>query len=407
MSTRSLLFAIVLQPRLHDGTLDENSVVTPNIDINGSQSDRIDGGAIRGANLFHSFGEFNIGEGQKVYFTNPIGIENILSRVTGSNPSNILRTLGVLGNANLFLINPKGIVFGSNAQLDLGGSFVGTTANAIEFGNLGIFSASAPNAPGLLTVNRSALLFNSIAAQSITNSSTAPSEKLDPSEVFGLRQMTGLQVPDGKSLLLVGGNVSLDGGGLNALGGRVELGGVAERGTVGLNVDGNNLSLNFPEYVARADARLSNEAFVSVTGGGDIAVNARHLDIFKTSQLRAGIGLGLGTIGSQAGDITLNTTGAIAIGQGDANISNQSLGIGNAGDIKISTKSLFMTDGAKLVNIVEEEAEGNVGNISVQANDSVSLEGNSGIILTLRLLTLAIYKQVTETYPCKPIILCL
>lgn len=368
-----------------DDTLgSESSVVTPNIDINGSQSDRIDGGTIRGANLFHSFGEFNIGEGQKAYFTNPIGIENILSRVTGSDPSNIFGTLGVLGNANLFLINPNGIVFGSNAQLDLGGSFVGTTANAMEFDNLGIFSASTPNAPGLLTVNPSALLFNSIAAQSITNSSKAPLEKLDPSDVFGLRQMTGLQVPDGKSLLLVGGNVSLDGGGLNALGGRVELGGVVDRGTVGLNVDGNNLSLNFPEYVARADVRLSNEAFVSVTGGGggNIAVNARNLDIFKTSQLRAGIGLGLGTIGSQAGDITLNTTGAIAIGQGDANISNQSLGIGNAGDIKISTKSLFMTDGAKLVNVVEEEAEGAVGNISVQANDSVSLEGNSGIILT-------------------------
>lgn len=367
-----------------DSTLgSENSVVTPNIDINGSQSDRIDGGAIRGANLFHSFGEFNIGEGQKAYFTNPVGIENILSRVTGSNPSNILGTLGVLGNANLFLINPNGIVFGSNAQLDFGGSFVGTTANAIEFGDIGIFSASAPNAPTLLTVNPSALLFNSIAAQSIANSSKAPSEKLDPSDVFGLRQMTGLQVPDGKSLLLVGGNVNLDGGGLNALGGRVELGGVAEPGTVGLNVDGNNLSLSFPEFVERADVRLANEAFVSVTGGGggNIAVNARNVDL-TNSQLRAGIGLGLGTVGSQAGDITLNATGAIAIAQGDASISNQSLGIGNAGDIKIATRSLFMTDNAKLVNIVEEEAEGDVGNISVLAKDSVSLEGNSGIILT-------------------------
>lgn len=86
-----------------------------------------------------------------------------------SNPSNILGTLGVLGNANLFLINPNGIIFGQNANLDVRGSFVATTANAIGFGNQGFFSASAATAPQLLTVNPSAFFFNQIAAASITN----------------------------------------------------------------------------------------------------------------------------------------------------------------------------------------------------------------------------------------------
>lgn len=77
-----------------DGTLGaESSVVTP---LN-PQIDQISGGAIRGANLFHSFLEFNVGEGRGAYFTNPAGIENILSRVTGGKPSNILGTLGVSG----------------------------------------------------------------------------------------------------------------------------------------------------------------------------------------------------------------------------------------------------------------------------------------------------------------------
>ncbi|HBY75487.1 MAG TPA: hemagglutination activity domain protein, partial [Cyanobacteria bacterium UBA11148] len=58
----------------------ERSVITPNINIKGLSADRIDGGAIRGANLFHSFEQFNVGEGQRVYFANPAGIENILSR---------------------------------------------------------------------------------------------------------------------------------------------------------------------------------------------------------------------------------------------------------------------------------------------------------------------------------------
>ena len=65
-----------------DGTLGaESSVVTPNVDIKGLLGDRIDGGATRGANLFHSFSEFNVGDGGRVYFANPTGIQNILTRV--------------------------------------------------------------------------------------------------------------------------------------------------------------------------------------------------------------------------------------------------------------------------------------------------------------------------------------
>ncbi len=96
-----------------DNTLGaESSVVTPDV-IGGIESDRIDNGAIRGTNLFHSFEQFNIGAERGAYFTNLAGIENIFSRVTGVNSSEILGRLGVLGNANLFVINPRGIVFES------------------------------------------------------------------------------------------------------------------------------------------------------------------------------------------------------------------------------------------------------------------------------------------------------
>lgn len=131
----------------------ESSVITPNVNIKGSPGDRIDGGATRGANLFHSFSEFNVGDGGRVYFTNPAGIQNILTRVTGTNASNILGTLGVNGNANLFLINPNGIIFGQNARLDIPGSFVASTASAVNFGNGNQFSATNHRAPALLTIN--------------------------------------------------------------------------------------------------------------------------------------------------------------------------------------------------------------------------------------------------------------
>lgn len=137
-----------------DATLGaESSIITPNVNIKGSPANQIDGGATRGANLFHSFSEFNVSNGGRVYFANPTGIENILTRVTGNNASSTLGTLGVNGNANLFLINPNGIIFGENAKLDIPGSFFASTASAFNFGNGNQFSAANPEAPPLLTIN--------------------------------------------------------------------------------------------------------------------------------------------------------------------------------------------------------------------------------------------------------------
>ncbi|MEH2181599.1 MAG: filamentous hemagglutinin N-terminal domain-containing protein [Nostoc sp.] len=113
----------------------------------------MEGGAIRGANLFHSFQEFNVRDGRGAYFNNPAGIESIFSRVTGNNASNINGKLGVLGNANLFLLNPNGILFGPNASLDPNGSFLGSTANALKFGDGKEFSATNPTTPPLLSVS--------------------------------------------------------------------------------------------------------------------------------------------------------------------------------------------------------------------------------------------------------------
>ncbi|NJL48967.1 MAG: filamentous hemagglutinin N-terminal domain-containing protein [Leptolyngbyaceae cyanobacterium SM2_5_2] len=132
------------------------SLVTPGVALPSGVAELIEGGAIRGGNLFHSFLEFNIDEGQRVYFANPAGIESILSRVTGGNPSNIFGTLGVEGAADLFLINPNGLVFGENATLDIQGSFYGSTAEAIPLGD-GVYSATAPEQSSLLTVDPSAL----------------------------------------------------------------------------------------------------------------------------------------------------------------------------------------------------------------------------------------------------------
>jgi len=130
----------------------EGSVITPHILINGSGATRIDGGAQRGANLFHSFQEFNVNTGQRVYFANPSGIDTILSRVTGNTLSSIDGLLGVDGAADLVLLNPHGIWFGPNAQLDISGSFLATTTDGIDFADGREFSAT-PTTGELLSLS--------------------------------------------------------------------------------------------------------------------------------------------------------------------------------------------------------------------------------------------------------------
>jgi filamentous hemagglutinin family protein len=175
-----------------DATLgDEASRMTPETLVEGDLADLIEGGAIRGGNLFHSFLEFNVDLGQRVYFANPVGIESILSRVTGGDPSSIFGTLGVDGAADLFLINPNGIVFGENASLDIQGSFYATTAEAIPMGE-GVYSATAPEQSSLLTVDPSALFSSYL------------------SDVPGNIENRG-QLAAGENLTLVGNNLDLQG----------------------------------------------------------------------------------------------------------------------------------------------------------------------------------------------------
>ena len=353
-----------------DGTLgEERSVVTPEV-IRGKPSDRIDGGATRGANLFHSFREFNVGEGRGAYFSNPSEIENIFSRVTGGSRSNILGTLGVLGEANLFLINPNGILFGPNASLDVEGSFVGTTANGIRFGEQGFFSATNPNIPSqLLTVNPSAFFFNQINGGLIENRSVASAgQRPSGFEAIGLR------VSDGQSLLLVGGDVKIDGGSLNAFGGRIELGGLAQAGAIDLGIEENILSLKFPEGVARANVSLSNGALIDVRagGGGSIGINAQNVDVSGESFLAAGIGQNLGVPDAQAGDVEINAAGAIKVRDGSLVFNTvQREAVGNAGDINLAADSLLITNGAQLVT--STFGQGDAGNIVLTIEGALSL----------------------------------
>ena len=221
----------------------ESSVVTP-VDIKGLPSDRIDAGAIRGANLFHSFQEFNIRDGRGAYFSNPAGIENIFSRVTGTNASNIFGKLGVLGNANLFLLNPNGIIFGPNAKLDIAGSFSASTGNSFNFGDAK-FSATNPTDAPLLSVKVPlGVQFNQNQPSAIANSGN-------------------LSVGTGQNLNLMGGTV-VSTGQLSAPGGQIAVASVPGGSVVNLSPSAQFLNVETSSPVASVGSTSLSELLTSV-----------------------------------------------------------------------------------------------------------------------------------------------
>ncbi|WP_392478479.1 filamentous hemagglutinin N-terminal domain-containing protein [Nostoc sp. C110] len=334
-----------------DDTLgSESSVVTPQLDIDGHSIDQIDGGAIRGTNLFHSFEQFSVLTNSRVHFNNGTNIQNIISRVTGKSISNIDGILKANGTANLFLINPNGIVFGPNASLNIGGSFVASTASSLNFADGTKFSTTNSQTTPLLTVSVPiGLQFGAVAA-SIRNQSQAKSPDNVTNSLDG---NVGIQVKPGKTLALVGGDITLDGGNLTAQSGRIELGSVAGNSLVSLNQTNQGWSLGYEgvqnfQNIQLIRRTVDHEEFpsqVATSGenGGNIQVQGRTVEL-------------IGNLVS----LTTQTTGA-----------------GKGGDLTINTRKLVVQDGAQVFTSTIGEGYG--GNLIVNASESVNVIGSFSI----------------------------
>lgn len=375
----------------------------------------ITGGTPAGNNLFHSFASFSVPLGTIADFQNEPTISNILARVTGGQLSNIEGEIRSRGSANLFLMNPNGIVFSSDARLNVGGSFIGTTANAIQFPQGETFSRTSSVNPqnALLKINPSALLFTQLEPARIENRSTAPagfSFVSSPALPFPLpAPVSGLRVPDGKSLLLVGGDVLVDGGRLNALGGRVELAGVAGQAMVELTVDANNrLTLSLLEKTARSPVTLTNQAQINLenarinlgglvldlgTIGGEVTIQASDLSV-KNSAIASGttgaaqggsIQLDANTISlsqnsrissptrgsGNAGSVILQADQAIAIAQ--SQIRTRTTAQGRGGDIDLTAAEFQLNNGS--IN-AGTSGSGNAGNIKVNVTGAINFNNS-------------------------------
>lgn len=348
-------------PIVPDTTLPNNSIVTPsgNLSI-------ITSGTQAGRNLFHSFREFSVLTNNGVHFNNGVDIVNIISRVTGGSKSNIDGLIRANGTANLFLINPNGIIFGPNASLNIGGSFVASTANSLRFADGTEFSATNPQATPLLTLSVPFGLQLGSNPGEIVNQSRA---RLNGA-VNSNNLPAGLQVPSDKTLALVGGNVSLDGGNLTAKGGRIELGSVGG-GLVTLTEIPQGYALGYGAVQNFRDIQLSNRAQVDTSGsrGGDIQVKGRNINlrdgaaIFSTIQ-----GAGIG------GNLTVEAGESVYLGN-NAALSTATLSTGSAGNLTITTRKLTVESGAFVQT--PNSGPGPAGNLLVRATDAVELSGTT------------------------------
>jgi filamentous hemagglutinin family protein len=186
----------------------------------------ISGGTQAGQNQFHSFQQFGVNAGQTANFMSNPNIANILGRVTGGDASLINGILKVTGsNANLFLINPSGIVFGKDASLNLPAAFTATTANGIGFGNGNWFNAVGSNNYATLTSNPTSFGFIGTSG-SLVNAGN-------------------LSVNPGQSIALVGGTI-VNTGTIAALGGNITIAAIPGEKMVRIGQAGTVLSLDLP-----------------------------------------------------------------------------------------------------------------------------------------------------------------
>jgi filamentous hemagglutinin family protein len=381
----------------------ESSVVTP--DAGGLPVDVISGGAIRGANLFHSFREFNVAAGRGAYFYGPNAeIQNIIARVTGSNRSEILGFIGTYSsngssNPNLFLINPNGIIFGPNATLGVDGSFVASTASSLNFADGTQFSATAHPTTPLLTVSVPiGLQFGETAGGMLV-------------------QGSGLAVLPGRTLALVSADLTVEGGDLAALKtnleapeGRIELGSVAGPGLVSLNSIDKGWALGYEGVQNFKDIQVSGQAAVNASGegGGDIQVQGRRISVRDAStifadtlgsqkgggisiqalelivqegaEVSAGTGTGStgpgGTLAVTASDsVELSGTGTISTRTVPSGLFARTAGTGAGGNLTITTRQLIVQNGANVSTSTSGKGRG--GTLTVTASDSVELSGTS------------------------------
>ncbi|MEM8721682.1 MAG: filamentous hemagglutinin N-terminal domain-containing protein [Cyanobacteria bacterium P01_G01_bin.39] len=387
--TISFLFsdlATVSAQIVRDNTLPNNSVI-----LTGENVTKIEGGTTTESNLFHSFEQFSLSEGNTAWFDNALTIDNIIGRVTGDAVSNIDGLIQANGTANLFLINPNGIIFGENSALDIGGSFVGSTADSLKFADGSEFSAVNPQAPPLLTVNIPiGLQYGSNNGNLIVQGGGNQLQFNSNFTVNRNSRPRGLEVDSGKILGLIGGNVLLDGGNLTAEAGSIALGGVADNELVKFDLTKSGFNFDYSQVSNFKNINLVNASSLEVSGvgAGEVSIQGKEVIITDGSAILADTvgNLDGGKLGVSASELLVVAGTAAEL----SFISRLSTDValsatGNGGDIELNSTDLIIADGAQVIS--SSYGAGDTGQITVNT-DYLELFSGSPIVASSGLFSL-------------------
>ena len=330
----------------------------------------IQGGTVADRNLFHGFEDFMLDAGQVANFQSPAEIQNIFGRVIGGNPSAIDGLLQVTGSdANLFLINPAGIVFGPNARLDVPGDLFATTATGIGFGN-GELDVLGANDWSRFVGDPTSYRFDTLLPGSVVN-------------------LGELAVASGSRLTLMGGTV-VNGGTLEASEGNVALVGVPGQNLVRLTLAGNLLSIELSPTVAASrflapnlaelltNGSLGHADRLQVTSDGTVMLTGSEVAIPTEpgTAIASGEIDATGTIGGTI-DVVGTRVGVLD-GRVDASGSDGGGRIRIGGDLRgggdIPNALATWIDGPSVLR-ADAIAGGNGGNIIAWASDTTRFDG--------------------------------
>ncbi|HEY9603028.1 MAG TPA: S-layer family protein [Allocoleopsis sp.] len=343
--------------------------------VSGNPNFQIDGGARQGGNLFHSFQSFSIPTGGSACFNNAADVQNIFSRVTGGSISNIDGVIRANGTASLFLLNPNGILFGAGARLNIGGSFVASTANSINFADNFHYSATNPQTTPLLTVSVPVGLQmganpGQIAVQGNGYNISVTTPLLTP--LIRGNASTGLKVASGQTLALIGGDIDIQGGVLTAEQGRIELGSMRD-GQVNL---GAGFALSYPGISTFGNIHLSRQALADASGspGDSIQVQGDRVSLTDGSLLliQNQGEQSAGSLRVNAAD-SLELSGISSSGQFRGGLNTETINSGRGANVVVSTRQLLVRDGAGIST--PSYGAGRAGDITVSVADSAQLIG--------------------------------
>jgi filamentous hemagglutinin family protein len=364
----------IFSPGISQAQVISDNTLLTSVSSSDQLSFTIQGGTSIGTNLFHSFQNFSIPSGGSAIFEQDAAIQTIFSRVTGSQISDIQGLMQSNGNASLVLLNPNGITFGPDATLQVGGSFLATTAETIAFADGSLFSARNLQASPLLTISQpSGLQFGN-----------NPGEIL--SQAAGSAEAGGLQVPLHQTLALIGGNVRIEGGFLFAPSGSIALGSVAGNSFVDLTPDSQGWQVSYAKVQNFQDIDLQQNALNIPTvlstsdllnfenSSGPITLQGRQIRMtgFSDQQPMEVIAFNFGP--EPGGEILLKASDSVTLDA--ANISSFNapfFSTGASGNITIQTNQLTLRN-QSFIN-ASSQNDGAGGNITIEAAQSVEIDG--------------------------------